>query len=60
MRDYATTCSPDKAGCAARLPFCLPQNGSGFMVPLRFEIEPTTDTCRFGVRLATRGSISSE
>jgi hypothetical protein len=23
-----------------RLPFCFPQNGSEFMVPLRFEIEP--------------------
>jgi hypothetical protein len=44
MRSHAPACPVDKAGCAARLPFCLPQNGSGFMVPLRFEIEPTTDT----------------
>jgi hypothetical protein len=44
MRSHATTCTPDKAGYAARLPFCLPQNGSGFIVPLQFEIEPTTDT----------------
>jgi hypothetical protein len=56
MRCLAPTCTPDKAGCGARLPFSLPQNGSGFMVPLRFEIEPTTDTS-VGVRLATRGSM---
>jgi hypothetical protein len=44
MRSDGTVCPVDKAGYAARLPFCLPQNGSGSMVPLQFEIEPRTDT----------------
>jgi hypothetical protein len=45
MCSHATTCSVDKAGCAARLPFRLPQNGAGFMVThLYSNIEPTTDT----------------
>src|SRR6516165_3996392 len=43
MRSYAPTCTPDKAGYAVRLPFCLPQNGRGsWFLPI-FEIEPTTD-----------------
>jgi hypothetical protein len=58
MRTDATECTPDKAGCAARLPFCLPQNGSGFMVPLRFEIEPTTDLFRKMGSVWQRGAQS--
>jgi hypothetical protein len=43
MRSYAPTCTPDKAGYAVRLPFCLPQNGQGSWFLPVFEIEPTTD-----------------
>ena len=53
MRRHAP---PIRRGAPRDFRSALPQNGYGFMVPLRFEIEPTTDTCRFGVRLATRGS----
>jgi hypothetical protein len=43
MRRHAPECTPPYAAAPARLPFCLPQNASGFTVPRRFELDAATD-----------------
>src|SRR6516165_2894347 len=59
MRSYAPTCTPDKAGFAVRLPFCLPQNGRRLWFLPLFEIEPTTDLLKKDGPSGDEGSILS-